>query len=119
MRAWASPEVVEKIVSLGRESAEEVCGVVLPDCQVVALPNTATTDRSRAYVIQMDDLLDTIVSWAEEHGKCAADLDTEDVIIWHTHPSGNVGASPGDLDARVEGFRYLVVALPDGQATMF
>lgn len=119
MRAWAGPEVVEKIVSLGRQSAEEVCGVVLPDCQVVALPNTATTDRTRAYVIQMDDLLDTLTEWADRQGICAADLDIEDVIIWHTHPSGNVGPSPGDLDSKVEGLRYLVVTIPSGEATMF
>lgn len=43
----------------------------------------------------------------------------EDVIVWHTHPSGFVGPSRGDMQNRVEGLKYLVVSLPDGEAVYF
>lgn len=43
----------------------------------------------------------------------------DDVWLWHTHPGGNVGPSRMDMQNRVEGVNYLVVALPDGPAVRY
>jgi proteasome lid subunit RPN8/RPN11 len=40
-------------------------------------------------------------------------------IVWHTHPSGNIGPSKGDMDSKIQGFQYLVVTMPSGEATLF
>lgn len=52
-------------------------------------------------------------------GRLRAVRRPEDVWLWHTHPSGNVGPSAEDLRHRVEGVSYLVVALPSGLAMRY
>lgn len=118
-RPWFSPEVIDQILSIGLECApEEACGVVLPDLRVVRLPNRSLS-RETSYEVNAQDLVDTIERYVEE-----AKIDPERLVrghflIWHTHPSGNVGPSHGDMLNRLDGFMYGVVALPSGQATLF
>jgi proteasome lid subunit RPN8/RPN11 len=39
------------------------------------------------------------------------DQQKESMVIWHTHPSGNVGPSRGDLDHKLAGLSYLVISI--------
>jgi proteasome lid subunit RPN8/RPN11 len=110
--------VIPRIVELGLVSSpNEACGIVVP--KIGDDPRTWVHElRNRSpqpcdsYAIDpvtVDGLL--------------ADLNAEhvfsDVLIWHTHPQGNAGPSRGDLDAKLPGLNYLVVALPYGEAVMF
>lgn len=107
--------VVPRIIELGfEEMPKEACGVVIPelglpvDQWVRPMINRAETPES-AYAIDpatIRGLVRDPVVWA-------------DVLVWHTHPSGHVGPSRGDLQGRVLGLRYLVIALPRGEAVMY
>jgi len=109
--------VIPRIVSLGlTRLPNEACGFVIPNLNqpidewVVELvnrsPQPTTSYKCDATAIQ--GLLDDPEVWG-------------DVLIWHTHPSGNVGPSKGDMENRHPALhgRYLVVALPRGEATLF
>jgi proteasome lid subunit RPN8/RPN11 len=46
----------------------------------------------------------------------------EEVVIWHTHPSGNVGPSPSDREQRIPDLANLIVAVTEDEkpiATFF
>lgn len=97
------PTIIDDIVALGRAQIDrEVCGVITPHGEVIELPNRAK-DPTDAYEIHREDL--------HRHWD-------PDCIIWHTHPSGFVGPSRGDMETRHPGLNYLVVTL-DGIATRF
>lgn len=108
-------QAIEKILQLGIEAApEEVCGVMVPQderCsfwEVHQLRNRAD-DRTAGYEIDpatIGQLCGNPSVWG-------------DVIVWHTHPSGHVGPSEGDLRYAVPGVRYLVVAIPTGEWVQF
>ena len=117
---WASPEVVDQIVEIGKaESPREACGVISPDLRVVQLRNAHPTSPNDSYLIEIDDLVDSMVDYIHRSGVDPQLLTRSHFMVWHTHPSGNVGPSQGDIDHRIEGFQYLVVSLPGGQATVF
>lgn len=111
--------VVPKIRELGlAERPKEACGIVIPDLKksvedwVLQLVNRAAHPTT-SYEIDpevvrglSEDLLRAEQVW-------------EDVVIWHTHPSGHVGPSEGDMRSRIEGLKYLVVSLPHGEAVYF
>lgn len=109
--------VVPKIVEVGLLRApNEACGLIIPnldqpiDFWVHELTNRSP-DPTNSFVFDTaatKSLLSDPSVW-------------EDVLIWHTHPSGGVGPSKGDLDNRhpqLHG-RYLVVSLPRGEAVLF
>ena len=117
---WISPEVVDQILSHGRaESPMEACGLILPNLRVVRLPNRHPTSPADSYLIEAEDLINVITEFIDEAGVDPAEVNRSHFVIWHTHPSGHVGPSRGDLDNRLEGFQYVVVTLPNGEATMF
>lgn len=119
-KAWPSPEIVDQILSLGMEALPaEACGIITPDLQVVELPNCHPTSKEDAFVIDAEDLVDAIAAYIERSGVDPNSLSREHFMVWHTHPSGHVGPSKGDMEHRIEGFQYLVVTLPDGPATVF
>jgi proteasome lid subunit RPN8/RPN11 len=102
---------LDEIYDLGtqREPAE-ACGLLLDTpvwrrgrfTHVVELPNR-TLHTSGQYVIHPDDIRLTM----EDIG-----IDEAEVAIWHTHPSGSVGPSVGDLACRPHpDIKMLVVAL--------
>lgn len=114
-RASATPEVIDQILVIGQQrQPNEACGIVMYPNLVIELPNVAGNPR-QAYEIDNEDLVKTLA----QRIMTIDTIEREDILIWHTHPSGLVGPSQGDLDARVEGFRYLVVAMPRGKAALF
>jgi len=116
---WVSPEVVAQILTIGADRLPlEACGVIPPDQQVVETPNSHPTP-TKAYAIDVEDLGNAILAYVGRSGVHPHDLSREHFIVWHTHPLGSVGPSQGDLDTRVEGFRYVVVSMPQGPATKF
>lgn len=119
-KPWASPEVVDQILELGRaESPVEACGIVTPDLRVVRLPNRHETSTRDSFVISSEDLINAIEEYVDRAKVDPAALDRSHFMVWHTHPGGQVGPSKGDLEHRVPGFQNLVVTLPDGLATVF
>jgi len=107
--------IVPKIIELGMAKLPyEACGVVIPDLDeppdrwVRELCNRSK-DPLNSYVIDPQTVADILVNpevW-------------EDVLIWHTHPSGHVGPSRDDMKQRDPRLKYLVVALPRGEAVKF
>jgi proteasome lid subunit RPN8/RPN11 len=107
--------VVPKILEFGMlRYPYEACGVIVPDLNMPAdLWVTELKNRSldplNSYKIDPETIATLLV-----------DPDVwEDVLIWHTHPSGHIGPSEGDMKQRDVRLKYLVVALPGGEATMF
>lgn len=107
--------VVPRIMEIGQlRKPMEACGVVVPDLSeaprdwVKELTNRSPSPHN-AYDIDpatITDLLAAPEIWGN-------------VLIWHTHPSGHVGPSRGDMHARIDGLKYLVVTLPNGEAVLF
>lgn len=119
-KAWVSPEVLDQIIALGRaEAPAEACGIVTPDLRVVSLPNCTPTEVTGSYVLGSDDLVGAIEYYVDRSGVEPQSLTRTHFIIWHTHPSGQIGPSKGDLDTRLPDFQYLVVTIPGGEAAQF
>lgn len=107
--------IVPKIVELGMARLpHEACGVVVPDLDQPAefwvheLVNRSS-DPLNSYRIDPETVAKLLVDpevW-------------EDVLIWHTHPSGHIGPSIDDMRQRDQRLKYLVVALPGGEAVKF
>lgn len=111
--------VVPAILELGlKESPKEACGVVVPDFDmephrwVHKMVNRSSSPEN-SYALDpktirqlVEDLRRPNPTW-------------ESLLIWHTHPKGNVGPSKADMDAKIPGLRYLVVSLPRGEAVLF
>jgi proteasome lid subunit RPN8/RPN11 len=111
--------VVPRIIELGMaEAPREACGLVIPcldeppDEWVRPLRNRHPHPE-QAY--EIDPL--TVKGLLEDLQR--QERVWEDVLIWHTHPQGQVGPSKGDMDYRHLGLKYLVVSLPRGEAVMF
>lgn len=114
-------DALREIYSLGilRQPAE-ACGLLIdrayikPDgrhSHVLELPNR-TLETTGQYVIEPTDISYVL----QDH------QDVEEVAVWHTHPSGFIGPSAGDLACRPHpNVKMFVVALtPDGpRATWF
>jgi proteasome lid subunit RPN8/RPN11 len=60
-----------------------------------------------------------LAEWLESVDEAAR----ESLVIWHTHPSGNVGPSRGDLLHKLGDLSYLVVSInpetQEYQTTLF
>jgi len=118
-KPWASPEVVDQVIRYGRaEEPNEACGLITPDSVVVKLPNSSPNPQS-SYVIASSHLVNALNEYIERSGQHPANLPMDHFIVWHTHPAGNIGPSKGDMDTKIEGFQYLVVTMPSGEATLF
>lgn len=103
----ALPEILE----IGKQRAPiEACGVLLDvawrkpngsPSWVKELPNRST-DGPGTYKVNADDIR-MVLEGLEE---------VEDVAIWHTHPSGYIGPSQGDMRNRPSsGVHMVVVAM--------
>lgn len=105
-----SEKLLEKINRIGQDRLpNEACGLLLPSDwhgeQVIELPNRSLRPHDE-YIIWPDDVEVAIGEWAHQ-----VDHDARNAVaVWHTHPAGNIGPSPGDLAKRIEGAAYLVVA---------
>lgn len=99
----ALPEIQE----LGlRRRPVEACGLLLDVPRrladgrlsyIIELPNRSLAPAS--YRIEMDDVRVALEDLEE----------VEDVAIWHTHPSGLIGPSQGDMQNRPSADTYMVV----------
>lgn len=102
-----------EIEKLGRDRAPvEACGLLLDIPRrkadgsvsaIVELPNRSM-DGIGTYHIEPRDIRLALENLEE----------VEDVAIWHTHPSGFIGPSKGDMQNRPDsGIYMVVVALTD------
>lgn len=116
---YIPPEALDEILKLGNQAVpQEACGVLVVDYPrhyVRSLVNTSN-DPERSYAVDNRELVETLVDLMESEDIV---IQREDVVIWHTHPSGYVGPSRGDISAKEPTLNYLVVALPNGEATQF
>lgn len=76
--------------------------------------------RSRdEYELHGNDILLELEHWFAS----VSQADRDNIVIWHTHPSGNVGPSRGDLTHKLDGLSYLVVSInpetQEYQTTLF
>ena len=107
--------IVPKIVEIGMQRMpNEACGIIIPDLNYTAdewvheLANRSP-DPLNSYRIDPETIAGLLVDpevW-------------DDVLIWHTHPSGHIGPSKRDMEQRHPKLKYLVVALPGGEAARF
>lgn len=110
--------IVEEIVRIGAHRApSEACGVILPPpgdrsgragiaARVIELPNRSKRPRD-SYELHGKDLVLELEDWL----LAKDNEDRERMIFWHTHPSGNIGPSRGDLGQKNWNFSFLVVSI--------
>jgi proteasome lid subunit RPN8/RPN11 len=125
-----TPLLIAEIVRIGLDrTPNEACGILLPPPgdtfrfrshhkQVIELPNRSHTPRD-SYEIWGSDIVQDLIDWLDN----VNDPAKNDMVIWHTHPSGSVGPSRGDLDNKIGDFTYLVVSIDpsthEAQTTLF
>lgn len=100
--------MVEEVARYGTiRKPNEACGLIVAE-RVVELRNASEEDRTWNY------RLGTAGSIVNQLRQVRVDLSEYlrgGCIVWHTHPNGLVGPSAGDMEHRIEGVEYLVVAL--------
>ena len=107
-----TPEQVMRMVEIGLARAPaEACGIFTV-AGLHELPNTAEDPRD-GYLIDLSDL---VAKLSYEFGQSCG---WDDFVIWHTHPSGHIGPSSRDIENKIDGLNYFVVALPNGEGAMF
>lgn len=96
----------------------EACGLICPDGTIVYLTNESGNEQE--YLVSSEQFK---AAFYAEDGVQDMGFRPEDCIVWHTHPSGFVGPSRGDMESRrqpmLESLAHLVISLPDGPATYF
>lgn len=83
----------------------ETGGVLLRGVLIEMKNQAAEAERTDQYLFTVDALEAVI-----------GDASIDEVLFWHTHPGGMVGPSKQDLEGRLEGFQYMVVALTEDAA---
>jgi len=117
--ALVTPEIVDQVLRHGLdESPLEACGIITPDGRVERVPNVSP-EPHRHYQLEEEGLVNVLYGCAERLVEPLSELRRQHFIVWHTHPNGEVGPSKVDMRRKVEGFRYLVVAVPSGVASLF
>lgn len=116
--ALVTPEIVDQVLRIGLEEPLEACGVITPDGLVVQVPNVSENPRHH-YQLEEEGLVNALYEYAERAVQPISELRREHFIVWHTHPADNVGPSRVDMRQKLEGFQYLVVAVPSGVASIF
>ena len=85
---------------------------------MIELPNRSHRPQDE-YELHGSDVIIALEDWLWEVEPRVRDQ----MIIWHTHPSGNVGPSRGDLDHKLDYLSYLVVSIDpetrEYQTTLF
>lgn len=107
--------VIPKIIEIGMlRLPYEACGVVIPD-----LDQTCDT-WVHELANRSEDPLNSYRIDPQTISSLLVDPDVwSDVLVWHTHPSGYIGPSQGDMKQRDPRLRYLVVSLPRGEPVLF
>lgn len=74
---------------------------------VIPLLNTSEAPEN-SYAIEVEAAARAFTDFT---GSDIVDVAEGDLLLWHSHPSGYVGPSQGDLQAKLPGLRYMVVVL--------
>lgn len=112
-------EAVPEMVRAGLEALpNEACGLITLEGRLAFLTNEAEgTGSYQISGLQLEFALGELF----ERDPDISLLD--EIVIWHTHPSGFVGPSKGDLESRRQpiliDIAHLVVALPDGETAYY
>lgn len=96
-----------------RHSPREAVGIMIAH-RLFELPNLAEgIDEFRVEKASIVSLFERDdVNWLmQQHG-----LTYDDVVLWHSHPSGGVGPSTTDLRSKTPFKYHLVVSLVNGEA---
>jgi proteasome lid subunit RPN8/RPN11 len=112
---FAIDVVIPRIIEIGMQRIpNEACGLVIPNFDIppdqwVHELTNRSPDPTNSYDLDPR----TVASLIEDREVWG------DILVWHTHPSGHIGPSRRDWEHRITGVKYLVVALPGGEATLF
>lgn len=125
-----TPQLTAEIVRIGLDRVpNEACGILLPppgdiyrfrrhNKQVIELPNRSPHPQD-SYEMRGSDIMIELEDWFESVDQPARDS----IVLWHTHPSGSIGPSRGDLDNKLGDLSYLVVSIDpsthEAQTTLF
>lgn len=74
---------------------------------VIPLQNTSEAPEN-SYAIEVEEAARAFTDFT---GRDIVDVAEGDLLLWHSHPSGFVGPSQGDLAEKLPGLRYMVVVL--------
>jgi proteasome lid subunit RPN8/RPN11 len=117
---FVPPETLDQILKIGQENLpNEACGILIPlpgNPILRELSNSHWTPET-GYSVNNDELVNALKAILNDHPTLT--LTKSDVVVWHTHPSGYIGPSEDDLRYKEADLQYLVVAMPNGEATMF
>lgn len=90
----------------------EACGIILPTLhkgkRVWELPNRSLRPHD-SFEMHGSDIAIVVADW---------DGPYEEIVIWHTHPGGNVGPSRADMANRVTQLPNLVVTITEEGAPL-
>lgn len=109
-----TPDMLVEIGRIGElRKPNEACGVLLPipmrNRVVWEVPNRAE-DGTDKFEMHSDDVVIMLEEWAADNAQHAV---WENIVLWHTHPSGSIGPSKADLENKIEKCGNLVVSLTD------
>ena len=82
----------------------EAVGLILPDRRVVSLPNRADADST--FRVSKADIIAALEGVERQY--------LDEVVLWHSHPSGGIGPSTTDLQQKTQFTYHLVVSIVDG-----
>jgi proteasome lid subunit RPN8/RPN11 len=115
--------MVQEIADIGdRRKPNEACGILLPykikGRQVLEMPNRSRTPHDEVVMRGEDIAIELQMLFGE--GELFPEGLAETLTFWHTHPGGNLGPSPYDLQNKAHIGRSLVVSLgKEPKATWF
>lgn len=105
-----SKRAIQEIARYGTiRKPNEACGLLLRG-RVVELRNASELDKTWNYSLGGGQ---AIVQQLRALEIDLTELIAGEYLIWHTHPSGLIGPSAGDMETRIDGLEYLVVALTE------
>lgn len=83
------------------------------DPEIVLELSNISDEPERSYAVRTTDILEALKLIAGGDSLAIDDIDTSDFVVWHSHPSGAVGPSRGDMRTKLPGLRYMVVSPVD------
>lgn len=90
-----------------RRAPVEAVGLLIDD-EILELPNRADNGTSNFSFVPED------IAIAIENARIDIELiHWEDVILWHSHPSGGVGPSRTDMRHKVPRVQHMVLTITD------
>lgn len=114
-------DLIQEIVLRGLANLpNEACGVAIefPSDYLVFELENESLEPENSTVLATTQIIATVPD------DILTSISPEQMIIWHTHPSGGVGPSKLDMLNRAKDgvgakVRYLTVALPHGEASYY